>query len=464
MFSWILLQSYWWIGLTTVLYLYVFLSFLINYYTQNILINFFFLIYLFFMRDLFFNQFSLREINFFFFWSNDFLTNSLNQIHPPFFFLTIGCLLFYLIYNERWFSENNLFFFLKQVIIYPYLILVLILIPLLFLGGWWAWQEGNWGGWWNWDPSELIALYFFFYILWKIHYISNISFLNLINTTRRSFIFLIFIFLFTQVNFSLLSHNFGLRYMNFFSPQFTLITALIIIFSMEYFFYFFDFFMQSLISYQRKKQLPIYLSLYFNVFILIYLLLSFLDISFFFFWSFLQWFSLNIFFFFSFFNIFIFFITLYLLGFYSTSLNLIWGILFLSIFNCMFLISGGLLFWLKLNFHGLICISTIFILSSLWWEESFLIWELIFIPFHFSWFNLEYQYFILFNENWIFKKTYSLINLDINFFLEDQLGVFITTLLSILSLYLIKYWKLNLVVQISLYTFTLQTTTSFFFS
>ena len=123
MFSWILLQSYWWIGLTTVLYLYVFLSFLINYYTQNILINFFFLIYLFFMRDLFFNQFSLREINFFFFWSNDFLTNSLNQIHPPFFFLTIGCLLFYLIYNERWFSENNLFFFLKQVIIYPYPIL-----------------------------------------------------------------------------------------------------------------------------------------------------------------------------------------------------------------------------------------------------------------------------------------------------------------------------------------------------
>ena len=108
---------------------------------------------------------------------NFLLTNQLNQIHPPLFFASLALLFSFLITGENlriqavwsYFGEISL---LTENLTHS---LLKVAAPLIMLGGWWAYQEGNWGGWWNWDPSEMFALFFVLWALANRHRNLNVS-------------------------------------------------------------------------------------------------------------------------------------------------------------------------------------------------------------------------------------------------------------------------------------------------
>jgi hypothetical protein len=150
---------------------------------------------------------------------NTLLLNPINKIHPfmlhnSFFFL----ILYISLTNFTKFQKINILFFT----IHKYLRnSFIILLSTLYLGSWWALQEGSWGGWWNWDPSEIFGL-FILYRLVLIYHKANcvvypffMQFYLRISLTH----FLLF-YCTMQVNFSLVSHNFGFRSLKSFNPEF----------------------------------------------------------------------------------------------------------------------------------------------------------------------------------------------------------------------------------------------------
>lgn len=82
----------------------------------------------------------------------------------------------------------------------------------LMMGSWWAYQEGSWGGWWNWDPSEVFGLYIMVMLVYKLHNqltgLNQMFYALLVTTSLLSSLIY---YCFMQVNFSLISHNFGFR-------------------------------------------------------------------------------------------------------------------------------------------------------------------------------------------------------------------------------------------------------------
>ena len=99
--------------------------------------------------------------------TNSFLSNYLNKIHPPLFFIVFSFTLFC-----KFTPPSTIQRF------YPIKLLNTIMLAafLTMLGGWWAFQEGTWGGWWNWDSSEVLALVLglisvFFLHFYTIHHL-----------------------------------------------------------------------------------------------------------------------------------------------------------------------------------------------------------------------------------------------------------------------------------------------------
>jgi len=152
---------------------------------------------------------------------NMLLLNSINKIHPLilylclFFFITSFFNIFNLIVNSKQ-KDSCLNFFslytLKNKVFYS--------IITLFLGSWWAIQEGSWGGWWNWDFSEVFGLLIFAKLVVLLH--SRFCFksfnLNLIfYLSTISVLFLFYISI--QINFSYVSHNFGFIFYKFLSTS-----------------------------------------------------------------------------------------------------------------------------------------------------------------------------------------------------------------------------------------------------
>jgi cytochrome c biogenesis factor len=148
---------------------------------------------------------------------NMLLQNPLNKYHPAIFFLSYLFILtsiylpntflslkqyFYVFYQKASFESSNI----RKFSVYW----VLISIS-LYMGAWWALQEGSWGGWWNWDPSEVFGLV----ILTKLLLIFHSQ------TTKQNFLLniliyysiasiIITIYLILQMSYTLVSHNFGL--------------------------------------------------------------------------------------------------------------------------------------------------------------------------------------------------------------------------------------------------------------
>lgn len=144
---------------------------------------------------------------------NTLLTNSINKYHPFIFYSTIfGLVLTYwssmIAPWHTWLSSFSGFYsqhaLLQDKLIY--------IVFTLFLGSWWAAQEGSWGGWWNWDPSEVFGLVVMIFFTQIVHR-------HLLKHTRYalqlvigSFVLIILVlYLFIQLNFDLVSHNFGTK-------------------------------------------------------------------------------------------------------------------------------------------------------------------------------------------------------------------------------------------------------------
>lgn len=149
---------------------------------------------------------------------NILLVNSLNKYHPIVLYLTVVfyfsslCITIELLVLKKllWSPYSSLLKILPRKLLNSMLI-----IFTLFLGSWWALQEGSWGGWWNWDPSEVVGLFIMISVVFSIHLKpKNYSFSQ--KYLCILIYILIFIYVLTQLNFNLISHNFGLRPIKYF--------------------------------------------------------------------------------------------------------------------------------------------------------------------------------------------------------------------------------------------------------
>lgn len=170
---------------------------------------------------------------------NNLLLNSVNRIHPLLLYVSGS---FFIIFYKYTNCQN---FFLFSFFLKKAKIFLLTLFFTLFLGSWWALQEGSWGGWWNWDISEVFGLFIGLSMLYFFH---NIAYVKNINFLKVYFIFyflkVIVFYLFIQLNFSLISHNFGFHISKFTSTETLLFN--VFLFFVSYLFFFFRKFLKYL--------------------------------------------------------------------------------------------------------------------------------------------------------------------------------------------------------------------------
>lgn len=165
---------------------------------------------------------------------NILLTNMLNRYHPFIFYASVinisGCLLVLIFLKNRNVSYRLLSLKTEILVRSNFWTLVLNFLA-LYLGAWWANQEGNWGGWWASDSSEMLGMLFLTISLIFLHSKTvasehgrhltwGIVFLNI------SFAF----YYFLQINYELVSHNFGAKFFFFFNNN--LWSATIILWSL----------------------------------------------------------------------------------------------------------------------------------------------------------------------------------------------------------------------------------------
>ena len=151
---------------------------------------------------------------------NTLLTNVLNRYHPLVFYLSTFLLLTWFFFIFGYPSKNVYFWsesscFSSTWVQWSALFVNLIA---LWMGSWWALQEGTWGGWWNWDSSEVFGLFVTLVILSTTH--SKILTRNLEYIRAKAIILAsIFVasYIFIQLNFELVSHNFGSKFFFFFN-------------------------------------------------------------------------------------------------------------------------------------------------------------------------------------------------------------------------------------------------------
>ena len=146
---------------------------------------------------------------------NNLLSNSINKYHPGIFYYVSTSLISYLVLIGASFTLTKLTFTsncFSSIIYRKRVNLLVVTIATLSLGGWWALQEGSWGGWWNWDPSEVFGLLFIFFFTWLIHSNTAKQSPLLYHFDLRMWVGLIVVaYVFIQLNFDLVSHNFGTK-------------------------------------------------------------------------------------------------------------------------------------------------------------------------------------------------------------------------------------------------------------
>lgn len=142
---------------------------------------------------------------------NILLSNSLNKYHPFILYMSwIFILVLFTLCNNV--SSNYFFYHQSSYNITNTLIALYFILFTLVLGSWWAYQEGSWGGWWNWDPSEVFGLYIMLLLSLSLHSLLSknnaLTYKTLLYVSVTSSIIY---YCFMQINFSLISHNFGFR-------------------------------------------------------------------------------------------------------------------------------------------------------------------------------------------------------------------------------------------------------------
>lgn len=212
--------SYWYLFWTFLAGLIVTLSWWSQRTWRSLLSILFICCYFYEIIDIFCSNKQLCWLNVNFFTPNLFLTNSLNKIHPlllyisVWLFITVSSIFYSSViqssYRFKGAQKGRLFQSLVK------LCLPLISLALL-LGSWWALQEGTWGGWWNWDPSEVLGLTLLVSLIYYYHFLYNVSvFLKYLVSYLVLYLLLLSLYFFIQVNFELVSHNFGIKFFYFF--------------------------------------------------------------------------------------------------------------------------------------------------------------------------------------------------------------------------------------------------------
>lgn len=145
--------------------------------------------------------------------SNKLLTNSINKYHPFLFYAgSLNVLLYFLNLTRTIFNKHNFNLTVLILSIRRSSLWLGVLFFTLFLGAWWALQEGSWGGWWNWDPSEVFGLLITYSYLYTIHTPKCLNRLYwLLNSLKILSLFYLSVYFLIQLNFGLVSHNFGTR-------------------------------------------------------------------------------------------------------------------------------------------------------------------------------------------------------------------------------------------------------------
>lgn len=142
---------------------------------------------------------------------NMLLNNSVNKIHPFILYMSLTFLVFS---SFTTVTSMNIIHVntISTIKTFSFVETFLLLYSTLFLGGWWAFQEGSWGGWWDWDVSEMFGLCISYMFLKTIHTKKSFYNINYFIISVRRVVYILFIFyFFMQLNFNLISHNFNLH-------------------------------------------------------------------------------------------------------------------------------------------------------------------------------------------------------------------------------------------------------------
>jgi hypothetical protein len=175
--------------------------------------------------------FLIKNTQYFF---NNLLVNPLNKYHPILFFSAYMFIFNSAPYtntvtNCRFNSISNINTTSLNILLSKNNFFWPLLSFSLFLGSWWALQEGSWGGWWNWDASEVFGLLILTYLLillhWKTLYTSYIQNLPLSLSTVLG---IVVIYCALQLSYTLVSHNFGLNLIGYGYVQFTFLYVLLL--------------------------------------------------------------------------------------------------------------------------------------------------------------------------------------------------------------------------------------------
>jgi hypothetical protein len=153
--------------------------------------------------------------------TNSLLTNSINKYHPFIFYFTLTWVYIVNIYTNVYIRYNSFpSTYKKQYLIKNLNYFIPLIYLTLGLGSWWALQEGSWGGWWNWDSSEvfgLLVMLFYLHLTHKKSWSVNKQSLKLWGNIFLSI--LVSIYILIQLNFDLVSHNFGTKINQFINPD-----------------------------------------------------------------------------------------------------------------------------------------------------------------------------------------------------------------------------------------------------
>lgn len=166
---------------------------------------------------------------------NTLLTNVLNRYHPFVFYLSSVLLLSVVAsFYKAQISEPKLNWIssLLRLAFNPTWALLTVNLTALWMGSWWALQEGTWGGWWNWDSSEMFGLLVSFIAL-AIHHSPWKCYLWPAMLLKLSLLTLCFLasYFFIQLNFDLVSHNFGAKFFSLFNDNFFFVEMLSVLVS-----------------------------------------------------------------------------------------------------------------------------------------------------------------------------------------------------------------------------------------
>ena len=164
---------------------------------------------------------------------NGLLMNSLNCYHPLILYSSFFSLLsILLLYNDSYYSYQY-YVYASYLYLSYYLRQVFTSLSLLalFLGSWWATQEGTWGGWWNWDTSEVLGWLVLLYFLVLTH--SIIQYQSILVFRAKQLLLcqsILLVYLLVQVSFELTAHNFGIKFFYFFNNNLFLLEMFAVIF------------------------------------------------------------------------------------------------------------------------------------------------------------------------------------------------------------------------------------------